>query len=115
VQTFYYHAYSDPYKDGKNKVKMNWGKGKQFAVRDGHFQSYNAEKKFSGMHFVEFSKGPESSGAPLTATVTFTADGQSMTVVPNKGGGNQGGSATPPSSEDGPAPALPPIGDSPKN
>jgi uncharacterized membrane protein len=116
VQTFYYHAESEPYKDGKKKVKWNWGGGTQFAVRDGNFQSYNAEKKYSGMRFVEFSKGPESSGGPLTCTVTFLEDGRSMTVVPNKSGGNQGGPTPPPADEgeraspssgDNPAPAAP--------
>ena len=82
VETFYYHAESDPYKEGRDKVKMNWGKGTQFAVRDGNFQSYNAEKKYSGMHFVEFSKGPVSSGAPLTAIVTFLEDASVRMVVP---------------------------------
>ena len=97
VQTFYYHAESDSYKEGKNKVKMNWGKGQQFAVRDTNFQSYNAEKKYSGMYLAEFSQGPVSTGGPLTTTVTFTADGRSLTVVPapNKSG-NEGAPKTPP-------------------
>jgi uncharacterized membrane protein len=90
VPTFYYHAESDTYRDGKDKVKMKWGKGKEFAVRDAHFQSYNAEKKYSGMYFAEFSKGPESDGAPVTTTVTFLADGRSMTTLAGrKGGGNE--------------------------
>jgi hypothetical protein len=103
---------------------MNWGDDKQFAVRDAHFQSYNAEKKYSGMHFVEFSKGPESSGGPLTCTVTFLADGRSMTVVPPPGGANRAAPKAPspdddagrtsPSSGDAPTQAAPPSGkDSP--
>jgi uncharacterized membrane protein len=82
VQTFYYRAESDPYKEGKDKVKMNWGKGQQFAIRDGSFQIYGAEKAASGAKLVEFSKGPVSTGAPLTAIVTFNADGTSTTTVP---------------------------------
>ena len=82
MPTFYYHAESEAYKDGKDKVKMKWGKGKQLAVRDGHLQSYNAEKKFSGMYFAEFSPGPASEGAPIITTVTFLEDGRSMTAVP---------------------------------
>jgi len=39
LSTFYHYAESEPYKDGKEKVKMGWGKGKQFAVRDANFQS----------------------------------------------------------------------------
>ncbi len=92
---------------------MNWGKGKQFAVRDANFQSYNAEKKYSGMYLAEFSQGPESTGAPLTTTVTFTADGRTMTTVPApKRNDNNGAPAEPPT-DDGQAPALPPTGQSP--
>ena len=99
MQTFYYRAESDPYKDGKDKVKMNWGKGQQFAVRDGSFQSYGAEKAFTGMKLVEFSKGPVSTGAPLTAIVTFNADGTSTTTVPAAGGG--GGERAAPTPSEG--------------
>ena len=113
VPTFYYHAESDTYKDGKDKVKMNWGNGKQFAVRDAHFQSYNAEKKYSGMYFAEFSQGPEASGGPVTTTVTFLADGRSMTVLPApKGGGDEQRQMGPPASEDQLAPTAPSTGGS---
>ena len=111
VSTFYYHAKSEPYKEGKKKFKMKWGTETDFAVRDGHFHLYTAEKKYSGMYLVKFSKGPVSTGAPLTCTVTFLADGRSMTVVPgNKGAGpappppDEGERASPSSSDD-PAPA----------
>lgn len=115
VPTFYYHAESESYKDGKDKVKMKWGKGKQFAVRDGHFQSYNAEKKFSGMYFAEFSQGPQSGGAPITTTVTFLEDGRSKTVVPApKGGGNERSAPGVPS-EAAPAPTAPSTGDEDRN
>ena len=70
------------------------------------------------MKQVEFSKGPESSGGPLTCTVTFTADGKSMTMVPSKGGANraapkaggdeQAAPGTP--SEAAPAPTAPSTG-----
>ena len=59
VPTFYYRAESETYREGKRKFKMNWGDEKQFAVRDANFQSYNAEKVYSGMHMVSFSKAPE--------------------------------------------------------
>jgi len=100
VQTFYYRAESDPYKEGKDKVKMNWGKGQQFAIRDGSFQIYGAEKASSEAKLVEFSKGPVSAGAPLTAIVTFNADGTSTTTVPAPSKG-EGERAAPPSSEGG--------------
>jgi uncharacterized membrane protein len=109
VPTFYYHAESDTYRDGKDKVKMKWGNDKQFAVRDAHFQSYNAEKKYSGMYFAEFSKGPESEGAPVTTTVTFLADGRSMTTLAGtKGGGNERAAPGGVPSEAAPAPTEAP-------
>jgi uncharacterized membrane protein len=119
LSTFYYYAESEPYKDGKKKVKTSWGKGKQFAVRDAHFQSYNAEQKYSGMYFVEFSQGPEASGGALTTTITFLEDGRSMTTIPapNKGDGKAEAPTPPPSPDREAAPASPSTGgeDSPKN
>ena len=96
IQTFYYHAESDPYKEGRHRVKHEWGKGKKFAVRDGHFQSYNAETKYSGMHFAEFSKGAETTGDAVTCTVTFLASGGSSIAVPPPGasGGDRPGGLT---------------------
>ncbi len=83
VPAFYFHAESEPYRDGKHKVTMEWGSDKKFAVRDANFQSYNAEKAYSGMHFVGFTKSPDSSdGGPITAIVTFTETGGSNTVIP---------------------------------
>jgi uncharacterized membrane protein len=118
VSTFYYRAESETYKDGKDKVKMNWGNETDFAVRDGDFQVYAAEKKYSGTRLVKFSKGPVSTGAPLTCTVTFLADGRSMTVVPgNKGAGPAAppadeGERASPSSGDQLAPTAPSTGGS---
>jgi uncharacterized membrane protein len=105
VQTFSYRAESDPYKEGKDKVKMNWGKGQQFAIRDGSFQIYGAEKAPSGAKLVEFSKGPVSTGAPLTAIVTFNEDGTSTTTVPapSKGGGERSGPSAPPTNDKSPS------------
>ncbi len=119
LSTFYYYAESESYRDGKKKVKMSWGKGKQFAVRDANFQSYNAETKYSGMYFVEFSSGPEATGAPLTAIVTFLEDASVRTTIPApaKGGGKGEAPTPPPAPESRTAPDSPPAGDadSPKN
>ena len=104
VSSFYYHAESDSYKDGKNKVKMNWGKGTQFAVRDANFQAYNAEKKWSGMYFAQFTQGPVSTGAPLTAIVTFKEDASVETVVPAPSKGGSGGEPIKPPAADGNGP-----------
>ena len=82
MPTFYYRAESETYREGKRKVKMNWGDEKQFAVRDANFQSYNAEKAYSGMRLVSFSKAPDSrDGGPITVIVTLTEKG-TTTVVP---------------------------------
>jgi hypothetical protein len=89
VNNFYYYAESDSYRQGKDKVKMSWGKGQKFAIRDNSFQTYNAEGEHSGMKQVEFSKGPVSSGAPLTAIVTFMEDASVKTVVPAPGSTNR--------------------------
>ena len=84
---------------------MNWGDEKQFAVRDANFQSYNAEKVYSGMHMVSFSKAPESrDGGPITVIVTLTEKG-TTTVVPGSGepaAQTSGGGAAP---QAAPAPA----------
>ena len=59
VESFYFRAESETYRDGKHKVKMEWGTDKKFAVRDANFQSYNAEKAYSGMRLAGFAKGAE--------------------------------------------------------
>jgi uncharacterized protein DUF1036 len=76
VESFYFRAESETYRDGKH-VKMELGTDKKFAVRDANFQSYNAEKAYSGMRLAGFAKGAESSGGPLTAIVTFAETGGS--------------------------------------
>lgn len=87
VATFYYHAESEPYREGRRRVKTSWGSGKDFSVRDSHFQTYQAEKKLSGMRYAGFTKGPVMTGGAITATVTFLAEGGSMVIVPPSGGG----------------------------
>ncbi len=82
VESFYFRAESETYRDGKHKVKMEWGSDKKFAVRDANFQSYNAEKAYSGMRLAGSPRAPSSSGGPLTAIVTFTETGGSTITVP---------------------------------
>jgi hypothetical protein len=99
VQSFYFRAESETYRDGKHKMKMDWGSDKKFAVRDANFQSYNAEKAYSGMRLAGFAKGAESSGGPITAIVTFTETGGSNITIPApekpeaQTGGGTGGAA----------------------
>ena len=111
VPTFYYRAESETYRDGKHKVKMEWGNDKQFAVRDANFQSYNAEKAYSGMRLAGFSKAPEfGGGSPITAIVTFTETGGSNITMPApekpeaQSGGGPGG-ATAQAAQHAPAPS----------
>ncbi len=82
VKSFYYRAESETYRDGKHKVKMLWGNDRKFAIRDANFQSYNADKAYSGMRLAGFAKGVELSGGPLTAIVTFTETGGSTITIP---------------------------------
>jgi uncharacterized membrane protein len=78
VKSFYYHAESESYREGKHRVKMLWGKDRKFAVRDANFQSYNADKAYSGMRLAGFTLGAESTSGPLTAIVTFTETGATI-------------------------------------
>ncbi|MGE5259579.1 MAG: DUF1036 domain-containing protein [Actinomycetota bacterium] len=82
VKSFYYRAESESYRDGKHRVKMEWGTDRKFAIRDANFQAYNADKAYSGMRLAGFAKGAESTGGPLTATVTFTETGGSTITIP---------------------------------
>src|SRR5581483_11386775 len=108
VHGFYYRAESESYREGKHKVKMLWGTERKFAIRDSNFQSYNADKAYSGMRLAGFAKGAESSGAPVTAIVTFTETGGSTSTVPKPQAVSAGGEAAPasasPQREASPAP-----------
>jgi uncharacterized membrane protein len=112
VKSFYYRAESESYRDGKHKVKMLWGTDRKFAIKDSNFQSYNADKAYSGMHLAGFAKGAESSGGPLTAIVTFTETGGSTITIPapkkpEASGGAASEAAPPPSAQDSAAPSAP--------
>ncbi|HZP10581.1 DUF1036 domain-containing protein [Methyloceanibacter sp.] len=96
VHGFYYRAESESYREGKHKVKMLWGTERKFAIRDSNFQSYNADKAYSGMRLAGFAKGAESSGVPVTAIVTFTETGGSTITVPKPQDASGGGEAAPP-------------------
>ena len=95
VHGFYYRAESESYREGKHKVKMLWGTERKFAIRDSNFQSYNADKAYSGMRLAGFAKGAESSGV-VTAIVTFTETGGSTITVPKPQDASGGGEAAPP-------------------
>jgi uncharacterized membrane protein len=113
VQGFLYHAESDPYRDGRRRVRMIWGQGTDLAVRDANFQSYEAEKKWSGMRVAGFTKGGESNGQPITATVTFLAEGGSNVTFPSSGGGGGiagGGAQQQPMTTEGGGPKFGPGG-----
>jgi uncharacterized membrane protein len=112
VKSFYYRAESETYRDGKHKVKMLWGTDRKFAIKDSNFQSYNADKAYSGMRLAGFAKGAESSGGPLTAIVTFTETGGSTITIPaakkpEASAGATPEAAPPPSAQDSAAPSAP--------
>lgn len=83
VKTFYYRGKSVPYREGKHTVKTTWGGDKDFAIweRD-NFQYYGAQKRVLNSSLESFSKGPESTEEGLTTTITFLADGRTMTTIP---------------------------------
>ena len=91
VNTFYYRAESKPYKEGGKQVTTSWGNEKEFAIfEDSNFQYWGADRKVLNSSLTKFSKGAETAG-PVTATVTFEADGKFTTVkIPPtpKGGAN---------------------------
>jgi hypothetical protein len=62
---------------------MSWGGDKDFAIweRD-NFQYYDAEKRVLKSSLASFTKGPETTGDGITATVTFLAEGGSRMTVP---------------------------------
>lgn len=112
VHGFYFRAESETYREGRHKVKMLWGTDRKFAIRDSNFQSYNADKAYSGMRLAGFAKGVESSGAPVTAVVTFTETGGSTISIPKPQDMSGGGEAAPPSAS--PRSASPQAGPAPQ-
>jgi uncharacterized membrane protein len=62
--SFYYHAESEPYREGRHRVKTSSGTGKDFSVRDSHFQTYQAEKKLSGRRYTGFTRARKRPAAP---------------------------------------------------
>src|SRR5581483_9877232 len=107
VHGFYFRAESETYREGKHKVKMLWGTERKFAIRDSNFQSYNAEKAYSGMRLAGFAKGVESSGAPVTAVVAITETGGSTISIPKPRDVSGGGEAPPPPASPQAAPSQP--------
>ena len=80
VNSFYYRAESKPYKEGRNTVTTSWGNEKTFAIfEDANLQYWGADRKVLNSSLAKFSKGAKTDG-PVTATVTFEADGKFTTV-----------------------------------
>ena len=103
VDTFYYHAESY-WKERRRSYTETWGaKDNQFrfAVKtSSNFQYWNASERVLDSRLVGFSKGPQSTDGPVTATITFNADETVTTSVPGQasapsnGGGGTGSGAT---------------------
>lgn len=83
VKTFYYRGRSVPYREGRHTVRTTWGGDKDFAIweRD-NFQYYGAQNRVLNSSLESFSKGPETTGDAITTTITFLADGRTMTTIP---------------------------------
>jgi hypothetical protein len=73
---------SESYREGKHKVKTEWGFDRKFAIKYSDFQVYNAEKAYPGDRFAGLAKGAKSSGGPVTAIVTFAETGGSTITIP---------------------------------
>lgn len=84
VKTFYYRAESEDYRDGGRKVKMNWGSGKKFAIREaGNFNYWDAQQRVLDSSLADFTNAGETTiGDSISVTVTFTVDGKGSTVTP---------------------------------
>ncbi len=82
VKTFYYRGESVDFRDPSGgSVKNNWGSGKKFAMfEDGNFNYWNAQKKVLDSSLADFSKGAETDGDAVSATVTFEANGKFSSV-----------------------------------
>ncbi len=102
VETFYYHAESY-WKERRRSFTETWGARDnqfRFAVKiSSNFQYWNASERVLNSRLVGFSKGPQSTGGPVTATVTFNSDESVTTTVPGQAsappsGGGGGGGAT---------------------
>jgi uncharacterized membrane protein len=80
VKTFYYRAESENYREGGRRIKMNWGSGRLFAIREaGNFNYWGAQEKVLDSRLAEFTHaGEETKGDAISVTVTFNVDGSSV-------------------------------------
>jgi tetratricopeptide (TPR) repeat protein len=86
VTSFYYYCETNTF----DKKSWNWGKDKQFSVKNDDFTLHNADKPQPGGRFLKFS-GPEDYKLPETVVqVRFNPDLSTTFIVPseNKGGGS---------------------------
>ena len=80
VGTFFFRAESVPYRDDNGRrIRMFWGKGREFAIweRD-NFNYWDAQERVLNSSMAEFTQGPEASNGNVSATITFTPDGSSI-------------------------------------
>lgn len=81
VKTFYFHAESSWVRLGRRRERETWGKGKKFAIWDNsNFQYYNAQNRVLRSTLVEFTQGPIADNGDVSATVTFTTQGSTVTI-----------------------------------
>jgi len=82
VKLFYYRAESVDYRQGGHTIKTNWGSGMKFAIFErSNFNYWDAQNKVLNSSLADFSRGAETDGEAVSATVTFNADGKGSTVT----------------------------------
>ena len=82
VKEFWYRSESVSYRNAAGtSVRMVWGNKRKFAIwENDNFQYWNAEKQVLKSTLANFSQGASSSGGDVSATVTFNANGTSITI-----------------------------------
>jgi uncharacterized membrane protein len=89
VSTFYFRGATDLFPDdGKRHgaVKRHdpkvWGKEREFVISEGrNFQFYGAESHVQEQILKPFTQGPQSADQPVSAVVTFPADGSDAIIT----------------------------------
>ena len=81
VKTLYFRAESTWVRHGRRRTRETWGKGRKFAIwENSNFQYYDAQNRVLKSTLVEFTQGPVVNHGDVSATVTFTPNGSTITI-----------------------------------
>ena len=82
VKEFWYRGASVSYRNAAGtSVRMVWGNKRKFAIwENDNFQYWNAEKQVLNSTLANFSQGASSISGDVSVTVTFNANGTSITI-----------------------------------